>query len=301
VARGADRAVIPLPLMLPDSAVDAFLARLDEETRSRLGPRAATELERVWAEARAAWPAVPLDAERFCGFLAPRVAGADLSSLRAADLYLACACAADVPEAMQAFESILTEVGVMLRNIARSDDVLEEAKQITRQVLLQRGERPPPIADYTGRGDLRGWLRVALGRELVRLLRRGQDARRLATGELARIVDENDDPETAYLKRHYQDEFKDAFAGAVERLDGTDRRLLRFAVIERLSIDDIARLERVHRSTAARQVLRARERLVEETRRLLRARLRVDAEQLHSILRLIESQVDVSVQRLLVG
>jgi RNA polymerase sigma-70 factor (ECF subfamily) len=285
--------------MLPAGAVDAFLARLDEQTRARLGASAVDALERAWNDARAAWPEVALDAERFCAFLAPRVRGVELASLHVGDLYLTCGCVDEVPAALHAFEGLLSDVAIRLRGVARSDELLEDAKQVTREVLLQRGERPPAIADYAGRGDLRGWLRITFGRELVRLLRHDRGTRRLATAEMALVADPEDDPETAYLRRHYQDEFKEAFANAIARLDGDERRILRYSICERLTIDEIARLERVHRATAARQVTRARARLVDDTRGILRTRLRVDGSQLHSILRLIDSQLEVSVQRLL--
>jgi RNA polymerase sigma-70 factor (ECF subfamily) len=288
--------------MLPEEIVAQFLARLDEPTRSGLMATAAVELERAWQAARSAWPTLDVDAARFCAFLAERATGvAALTELRVSDLYLVCACLDGQPEALLGFEALLTAVGHELRAVARGDDLLEEAKQITRQILLPRAERPPPLADYAGRGNLRGWLRVALGREVIRLLRRGATVAGGDTGELGRVADEDDDPETAYLKTHYQREFKEAFTDAVALLDAHERRLLRYAVIERLSVDDIGKLERVHRATAARQVARARERLATETRRLLLKRLRLEAGQLQSVLGLIESQIDVSVQRLLIA
>jgi RNA polymerase sigma-70 factor (ECF subfamily) len=103
----------------------------------------------------------------------------------------------------------------------------------------------------------------------------------------------------AYLKKQYEREFKDAFAQAMRELDEDEQRALRYAVVEGMSIDDIARLERVHRATAARSVARARARLAELTRAILQERLAVDTQQLDSILRLVPSQVDVSVRRLL--
>ena len=58
-------------------------------------------------------------------------------------------------------------------------------------------------------------------------------------------------------------------------------------------------LLRLHRATAARRLAAARAALVKGTRTAMRARLRVDGAELESILRLIESQVHVSVERLL--
>jgi RNA polymerase sigma-70 factor (ECF subfamily) len=284
-----------------DGGVSAFLELLDEPTRARLAASAPTELPALCDAARRRWPDIEVSREHFHAFLAARAGGIErVGALRVDDLYLACACLEGVPAALPAFEALLTEVADCLRHLtAGSEDLLEEAKQATRQLLLPRADRQPALASYTGRGNLGGWLRVALGREIVRLQRAGAAVTRLDSGELRKLADDDDDPETAYLKTHYQREFKEAFAAAVVALEPAERRLLRYAVIERLSIDDIATLERVHRATAARQVARARQRLAEETRRILRERLRLEAGQLQSVLALIESQLEVSVQRLL--
>jgi RNA polymerase sigma-70 factor (ECF subfamily) len=281
--------------------VGAFLDGIDEPTRSRLAATAPSELPRLCDAARARWPGIALSQERFYEFLAARAKGIDhLGALRVDDLYLACACLEGVAGAVQAFEALLNEVAEHLRPLGGSDDVLDEAKQATRQLLLRRHEREPALANYTGRGNLGGWLRVALGREIVRLRREGGAAARLDTRRLHGLRVLADDPETAYLKTRYQREFKEAFNAAIGELDALDRRLLRYAVIERLSVDEIATLERVHRATAARQVARARQRLAETTRRILGERLRIEEGQLESLLALIESQIEVSVQRLLV-
>jgi RNA polymerase sigma-70 factor (ECF subfamily) len=258
------------------------------------------ELTRLYESGRAAWPDIALTPGRFCEFLAPHLTSSRaLGSLHAADLYLACACVDGDAAGLRAFEALLGEVGRKLRRLARDSEVLADAQQRVRQVLVRQGERAPVLADYSGRGALGGWLRIILGRELVRLGRREGRQPRLDTGEAALIVDGEDDPETAYLKRHYQREFKEAFTAAMRELAEQDRRALRYAIVERLSIDDIAKLEGVHRATAARDVARARARLTEETRRVLQQRLAIEAGQLDSILRLVGSEVDVSVRRLL--
>ncbi|HEY2746921.1 MAG TPA: sigma-70 family RNA polymerase sigma factor [Polyangia bacterium] len=258
-----------------------------------------SELEAAWAAGRASWPNIPVDEQRFLGFLRERSGTAAMASVRAADLYLACACLDGNEAALGAFAALLDEVAAKLHHMAASDDTLSEAKQIVRQVLVPRGDRPAALAEYSGRGELGGWLRIALGRELVRLRRRQERHQRLDTGEAALLADRQDDPETAYLKAHYQREFKDAFAAALGELADEERRALRYAIVERLSIDQIAQLEGVHRATAARDVARARAQLAEKTRLALQTRLRVEPAQLDSILRLVSSQLDLSVRRLL--
>lgn len=257
------------------------------------------ELEQLWRSARARWPTVDLDRKRFAAFLNERRLIGERAEARAADLYLTCACAAGIPEALVAFDELLVAVGNELRSVARSDDLLAEALQVTRHLLVRRQDRAPAISDYAGRGDLGGWLRVTLGREIVRLRRRQERDVRLDTDQLERVAGERQDPETAYFRDHYRRELKQAFAAATEQLDGTEVRILRYSVIDGLGIDEIAKRERFHRATAARRLARARQRLIDETRRIIRERLRLDSVQLDSVLQLIDSQVDVSVQRLL--
>jgi RNA polymerase sigma-70 factor (ECF subfamily) len=285
--------------MLPVATVERLRARLDDGANVTVAALD-EELVRLHEMGRAAWPEIALAPERFAEFVATHATSSRaLPSLHAADVYLACACIAGDAAALRAFEALLAEVGRKLRRLARDPEVLADAQQRVRQVLVRVGERPPVLADYSGRGALGGWLRIVLGRELVRLGRREGRQPRLDTGEAALIVDGEDDPETAYLKRHYQGQFKEAFAKAMSQLLDEDRRALRYAIVERLSIDEIAKLEGVHRATAARDVARARARLTEETRRVLQERLAVEAGQLDSILRLVGSEVDVSVRRLL--
>jgi RNA polymerase sigma-70 factor (ECF subfamily) len=286
--------------MLPATTVEKLRARLDDGDSVDASVLAA-ELTRLHDAGRAAWPAIALEATRFCEFVGAHLTSSrQLASLHAADVYLACACVDGEAAALRAFDELLTEVGRKLRRLARDPEVLADAEQRARQVLVRRGEREPALADYTGHGALGGWLRIVLGRELVRLGRREAREPRLDTGEAALIVDGDDDPETAYLKAHYQREFKESFAAAMGRLADNERRALRYAIVERLSIDEIAKLEGVHRATAARDVARARTHLSEETRRALQQRLSVEPTQLDSILRLVGSQIDLSVRRLLV-
>jgi RNA polymerase sigma-70 factor (ECF subfamily) len=255
------------------------------------------EIDGLWETARAAWPNVSVARERFAAFVGERAA--DATRLRAADLYLACGCLDGDSAALRAFAALLDEVGRKLRRLARNDEALADAKQVVQQNLLARGERSPALAEYSGRGELGGWLRISLGRELVRLGKRNEREAPLDTGEAALVAHAADDPETAYLKAHYRLEFKAAFAAALTALSDSEQRVLRYSTVERLSIDEIARLEGVHRSTAGRDVARARAHLAERTRAALQEKLQVGAEQLESILRLVPSQLDVSIQRLL--
>jgi RNA polymerase sigma-70 factor (ECF subfamily) len=71
---------------------------------------------------------------------------------------------------------------------------------------------------------------------------------------------------------------------------------LRLHLLDHLSIDQIAAIYHVHRSTAARQIDSARTAVVESVRALLAARLEMETAELDSVLQLIASRVDVSLR-----
>ena len=145
---------------------------------------------------------------------------------------------------------------------------------------------------------MRIWLKVMLTRDLLRRLRGERREVALDTGELAHRVASRD-PEADYLCEVYRDEFRRAFAAAARELRPRERRLLRYRFVQGLGIDDVAALLSIHRATAARQLGRTRDRLIERVRALLCERLSLTESALHSVLRLIQSQADVSLPRLL--
>jgi RNA polymerase sigma-70 factor (ECF subfamily) len=119
------------------------------------------------------------------------------------------------------------------------------------------------------------------------------------TETLAMLVGGSNDPEVAYLKRVYTGEFRAAFESAFAELGARDRNLLRYAFVEGLTIDGIGALYKVHRATAARWIVKAHGELGAKVKAGLLARLGVDAAEYESILRLLESQIDLTLERFL--
>ena len=105
------------------------------------------------------------------------------------------------------------------------------------------------------------------------------------------------DPVLEELKAKYRAQLADAFRTALDELSKRDRMLLRYQLIDGLTIDDISGLHRVHRATAARWLSAIRDGLVERTRALLGEALGVDTVEAASIVRMVQSQLDVSVIR----
>src|SRR5262249_32629853 len=114
---------------------------------------------KAWVQAcveagQAAWPSLKLDPDVLARFLVERAAAEAPPALdRAADLYLACACAEGVHGAVEALER--THGEVVRRVLARLDPAqrfVDDALQILRERLfVGSAEVRPKIKDYAGR------------------------------------------------------------------------------------------------------------------------------------------------------
>jgi len=269
---------------------------------------------RLWAlvaEGRAAWPELAVDARLVVEFIARHVtaelADAVLDGLRPADLYLACACARQVPGAVAAFDrDYMREVDVALSRMRIGPPRLHDVKQLVRQRLFVAPAGPPngpgKIAEYAGRGDLRRWVRSVAVRTCLNELRKGRREILVDDDQLiARHAIATDDPELEYMKRTYAHEFRTAFGEALAQLGAREQTLLRYHHVDGLNIDEIGAIYRIHRVTAFRWLEKAKEVLVRSTLELLRARLRLPAGELDSVLRMIRSQIHLSLVRHLGG
>jgi RNA polymerase sigma-70 factor, ECF subfamily len=271
---------------------------------------------RLWtlvAEGRAAWPDIALAAKDLVEFVARQVtselADAALDGLRPADLYLACACARQVPGAVAAFDrEYMKEVDIALARMRIGGARLADVKQLVRQRLFVGGgtagapTSAGKIAEYGGRGDLRRWVRSVAVRTCLNDLRKGKREVLVDDDHLiAQHAIAADDPEVEYMKRTYADEFKAAFAAALGQLGPREQTLLRYHHVDGLNIDEIGAIYRVHRVTAFRWLEKAKEQLVKSTLDTLRARLKLPAAELDSVLRMIRSQIHLSLVRHLGG
>ncbi len=252
----------------------------------------------AWQSGRDAHPAIRIDRAQFAAF----VASHDLADRHVADLYLACGLAHEDPAALALFEATtLPAVERGLAGLALSPDARRELLQILRERMLvgvgKDGKRG--IAAYDGRAPLSIWLRVCAARLGIRQAGRDRREASLDDDQLEQLAPGVPDPELAYLRRHYGDRFRASFAEAVGELAPRERNLLRHAVIDGLGIDQIAAIYHVHRATAARQLERARRRLVDTTREHMRISLGVSETELESIMRVLMSMADVTLRHVL--
>ena len=295
---------------MPNPLSRLFLTRL-ESRPELLGDRSLESIETLLREldgaGRGAWPTVHLDVETFVVHLSDRVRGQSdlneaIATMHGSDLFLACACVARIPAALIEFERVhLSRVGSLVARIDPSPAFAEEVAQTMREALLvgARGNAAE-ICKYSGRGPLSSWLRVIAVRTALRVRRERLRALPMKEGEkefeLARTVD----PEMDYLKIRYRAAYEDALKESLRSLPDRDALLLKLHYLDGLSIDSIGTLYGIHRSTVARWRARVRRSVLDGTREQLQRRLSLTESEFDSIVKLVRSQLAVSLRSVLV-
>lgn len=264
-------------------------------------------LERISAlhdAGQRAWPGVALPVGDFVRHLARRLPpgtapAAFLDAVHAADLYLACACALGLPAALATFErDYLRQVPALLTGLSLSPSQVDEVCQLLRdKLLLARPGEEPKIAGYSGRGPLMAFLRVAARRTALTLL--SQQGPAHAAADPDRLAAQDTSPEVRHLRQRHQEALKGALQEAIAGLPGQQRAALRLHFLQGLTDEKIGRMFRVHRTTVTRWIDAARERILDESRRLLGERLRLSPTECDSLAAALRSQIDLSLAELL--
>jgi RNA polymerase sigma-70 factor (ECF subfamily) len=258
------------------------------------------------AAARERWPASWLADDVFIAHLRARLpADADpataLPGLAVVDLYLACACCHGVAPALEAFaRTILCEVNAHVASFDRSTAFADEVKQAlaTKLLVAAPGARPK-LDDYAGSAPLSAWVRVAAIRTALNLRRGHAVAAETSDGQAMAEVAAPGDVETELIRRRYGAAFETAIAAALDGLSPRERTLLRLRLVEGMEVEAIATMYNVHRTTITRWIGGCHDRLLDETRRILRDSLGLASGEIDSLAGLVQSQLHVSLHRLL--
>ena len=286
--------------------VTAFLAALEPALRERYAAMA--DLYGALAKLVAATNEPQLDVARFLGDVAIRIdANASpevaLAAMRAADLALATACARGEIEALARFDrEMASQIASAFGRHRGAPITLDELHQAMRERLfVASSDAAPRIASYLGRGDLKAWVRMATARYMLDVARADAARPERPGGDdaLAELAIAGDDPELAFLKRQYREDFRAAFRAVLATLDARDRNILRHRYLDGLEVGEIATIYGMHRASMSRALGRIRDDLLAGIRREFLKRLGVGAEELDGIMVLIGSQLELSLSGLL--
>jgi RNA polymerase sigma-70 factor (ECF subfamily) len=259
-------------------------------------------LRRLFEAGQKAWPGIDLGPEPFVRQLAACGAAGPLEDVRAADLYLACACAERVPRAVEAFDRAhLHQVGAYLSRLRPSAAFVDDVRQVLREKLfVGRGGAAPKIGEYNGRGAFASWLKVIAVRAAIDLQRASKAGTEHGRDDVDdRSADGATDPEIRFIQQRYRGVFNDAIRGAVDELDADHREILRLHFVEGRTLDQLAASLGVHRATVARRLKAAREAVLAEARRRLGEQLGARHTELESLAGVMVSQLDLSLRGLL--
>jgi RNA polymerase sigma-70 factor (ECF subfamily) len=256
----------------------------------------------VWDSATREWPGVDVAPEDFAGAVAERLAQDDRGEAHHwADLYIAFACTRGVAHAAQALErAYFNDLSAKLRELENDAAFVDEVlQQLRTEVICGTADVAPRIQQYSGRGVLLAWLRIAAVRlGLNQLKRLGREAAE-PLSQLGEIAISG--PEDRLLREERREVFKRALEQALAKLADRERLVLRMSVVDGASIDDIGGVFRVHRATAARWLGAAKERLSELARAEAKTLLGENTTGVNSALNALQSELELSLPRLLKG
>lgn len=256
------------------------------------------------ASARAAYPEVDVDSQAFAAHLGRHVGGepSALATVQGASLYLAFSCGLGDAKAIATFRAQFgSDIDRALAKAQSTGIGQDELRQSVEVKLFAGGkDGAPHILKYSGRGSLQGWVRVVVTRMVIdRLRSHAAEETPVELSVADALGDHGLDPALQLLRARYRDDVHAAIEDAFAQLTSKERRLLRGAVVQGLATDDLGALFGVHRTTAARWVDKAQQRLLELTHTQLGDRLGSEDETVRGLVALVRSQLDVSVARLL--
>jgi RNA polymerase sigma-70 factor (ECF subfamily) len=259
-------------------------------------------IELLLDRAKAKWPGLALSDEAFLSKLGARVRESSgvigmLQRLRTSDLYAAWASetgdSAAIAAIMSQSRKTLDEALSPMRLAPHErDEVLQKLQQ---RVFV--GEKPR-IVTYSGTGSIGTWLSATAVRLAIDAKRQERPDEAL-DDQLAAAVADTANLELQVIRKQYQAEFKQAFRDAFRALTLDERNLIRLTFIDRLSIDALAAMTGLHRSTVARRIAALRDELAKSTRKRLMDTFKLTTSDVNSLMRVVVSAFDASLTSLL--
>lgn len=223
----------------------------------------------------------------------PRDAPKGLEGPRLIDVLLAAACARGDPAAIALFErSYFTHAVRALRKMGLTASLADDIVSWMRFEVFARDGKPL-VATYSGRGDLGSWVRsVAVHEGLKRVKRQRREVEPDAAAEIPVAA-----VELGLSRGAHGKEFTRALKACFRELSVEQRNLLRQYFLDGLTIDALAKLYSIHRSTAARRVDAARAELVGKVKAQLQRDLGMSSHTVEEVITL--SNLDESLNGLL--
>ncbi|NVB83539.1 MAG: sigma-70 family RNA polymerase sigma factor [Kofleriaceae bacterium] len=199
-------------------------------------------------------------------------------------------CLAGDAEALARLDELLRGHTPKLRAMGMEPSAIDDViADVRARLIAADGDRAAALLRYDGRGSLAGYVRAIVVRLAIDRLRAARPTASL--DEVDEVAAFAISLEAELTKQAHADVVKAAFRRAWEDVPPHQRLLLSQQVIDQLSIDEIAAVHGVHRATAARRCVAAREALLVRLRGALREALGVDTATAESILFAVASRL----------
>ncbi len=224
----------------------------------------------------ARWPSW-LEAASFGHYLGRRIDPAlplaeAVGELAVGDLYLACACARNIPAAHAALEQHYGgNLRAALSTLDSRADFIAEVLQVLREKILVTREGETKIESYSGYGPLGAWLRVAAMRTALSLRRQRQPELAI-DDELDAILDLAPNAEIRVIARELGSDLRETLRAAVAAQPSRIRAVMRMYYADNRGVEDIGLVYNVHASSVSRWLAKARTEILSHTRAALIAK-----------------------------
>jgi RNA polymerase sigma-70 factor, ECF subfamily len=113
------------------------------------------------------------------------------------------------------------------------------------------------------------------------------------------VIAREPDPELRHLKAMYRAELRGALEAALVALPDRQRAVLRLTFVDGMRLHQIAKLYGVHESTVSRWLAQATDDVAAATRKRLIATLTLSPGTADSVARMVLSNLDLSIARIL--
>ncbi len=274
------------------------------------------DLDHLYEEGAAAWPAIAVPRDAFSATVAPRlteatkVAGSEApggesltgsAAVLAADLYLAVALELGIASALAEFEARLVPRlrAALGRSGAVGDQLADVVQELRVRILVGDGARPARIRDYAGRGSLLAWLKVAALRDLANQRRGAARTPWRDAGSVSSVAAPVIAPDRLLLEGRYGPALRQALATGLRGLPPREQTLLRLHYVDGVALDRLGALYGAHKSTVSRWLAAARDALLGHAIAAVRAvAAGADTRELESLCATLCSQLELSLSQL---
>ncbi len=248
----------------------------------RLGAHKYPEIRWSWPEFSQAWQ---------------RMNEGELDAMPTEDDYVRLACLENCAGATQVLDREYIEpLRSSISRFCVTHDAMDATLQEVRRKLLL--SPAPRLAAYRRSGNFRAWLKVVAVRTAIDVARslgvKAQQHVQLHDHLEALTIG----PEERYLKEEWRTVIRESLSAALKRLPQQQRFALRMNVVAGWNIDQIGRTLSVHRATAARWLVTAKEQLSKFMREEVANRLGPMSREVESVLLEMPSRLDVSLSEL---